>query len=383
MQRLNNNPFFQRPSSYNPADLLEREPICLDQQNIAAEIRASTVLITGAAGSIGSELAVQIGSYCPERLILVDQSETMLHELEIRLRQEFKTLKIDSYVANITDVLRMAEIFSQSTIHTVFHAAAYKHVPVMEKHPYEAIKTNVFGTEILADLAIAYHIRKFVFISTDKAVKPASVMGASKRLAEIYLQHVYKNHPSATRFIITRFGNVLGSNGSFLTTFERQIRAGGPVTITHPDVRRYVMTISEACQLVLEASASSEGNEILFFDMGEPLLIVDIARKMIQLAGLSLEDIPIEYIGMRPGEKLTEDLFGDHTGPTSYHRQIRKAGFTEIPDFCIKKVMSALLTALDSGRPDHMVSVLKKAIPDYISINSHFGRLDNSLHEKG
>ncbi|NIJ56025.1 polysaccharide biosynthesis protein [Dyadobacter arcticus] len=376
--RSQTNPLFSHKNfKCNPEDLLNREPIVLDPKNIAGAVFHSIVLITGAAGSIGSELALQISGYAPKVLILIDQSETLLNDLDMLLRQRFQNLELHSYVANVTDVSRMSEIFSHSQVQIVFHAAAYKHVPVMEKHPYEAIKTNVLGTGILADLAITFQVRKFVFISTDKAIRPSSVMGATKRLAEIYLQSLCQDYHSSTQFVITRFGNVLGSNGSFLRTFERQIQEGGPITLTHPDVQRYVMTVSEACQLVLEASAMSKSHEILFFDMGGPLRIADIARRMIELAGLRPDvDIRIEYMGMRPGEKLHEDLIEDTMQCKSHHPKIRSIPFDVNLDVCVKKSMSLVLKALDSGRPEQMVAALKMAVPEYISANSVFEKLD-------
>jgi FlaA1/EpsC-like NDP-sugar epimerase len=362
--------------TFEPEELLEREPIVLDQHNISSQIRSSIILVTGAAGSIGSELATQICEYAPKKLILVDQSETALNDLDLKLTGSFKSLEIHSYVASINDIPRMTEIFSKSFVQILFHTAAYKHVPFMEKHPYEAIKTNVLGTKILADLAVVFHVNKFIFISTDKAVNPSSVMGATKRLAELYLQSM--SQQISTSFIITRFGNVLGSNGSFIRTFETQILKGGPVTITHPDVTRYIMTIREACQLVLEASARGRNLEILFFDMGQPVKIVDIAKQMIILSGLRPnEDIMIEYIGLRPGEKISEELFMQPRNTTGKcHPKIHSMLPDAVTGIDIPVMLKSLSSAMESGDPEKMVGFLKQIIPEYISRNSHFIKLD-------
>lgn len=362
--------------TFKPEDLLGRAPIALNLKKAAREIRGRIILITGAAGTIGSELATQVCSCSPAKVILVDQAETALYELDYRLQLQFPRTDICSQVASITDATRMAGLFSENNIHIVFHAAAYKHVPLMERHPYEAIKTNVFGTEILADLAVSYRVRKFIYISTDKAVRPASIMGATKRFAEMYLQYLSHEYPGQTQFIVTRFGNVLGSNGSFVLRFAQQIREGGPVTVTDPLAYRYLMTVAEACQLVLQATATSDGNEVLTFDMGKPVRIADVARKMIRLAGLEPnKDIEIRFTGLRPGEKLTEDLDIARMQPAAFG-QLIAAGFPIHGEQCMRYAMSALQKALDSGRPEQMVSVLKKAIPEYISSNSPFGKLD-------
>jgi FlaA1/EpsC-like NDP-sugar epimerase len=369
---LHTYPFF----TFRPEDLLGREPIVLDLQNSIQEIQGRIILITGAAGTIGSELAVQVCACAPARVVLVDQSETSLYELDLQLRQQFPQTDIYSHVASITDALRMAELFSRMDFHTIFHAAAYKHVPFMEQHPYEAIKTNILGTEILADLAVSCRVCKFIYISTDKAVRPASVMGATKRFAELYLQYLSNEYPGQTQFIITRFGNVLGSNGSFLIRFAQQIRAGGPITVTHPKAERYMMTAYEACQLVLQAAATSDGSQILSFDMGKPVRIVDVARKMIRLAGLEPDkDIPIRFTGLRPGEKLTEELTGDGLQITSLG-QLQTYRFPDRTAQCMRYAMSSLQKALDSGQSGQMVAVLKSVIPEYISANSPYERLD-------
>lgn len=368
-------------ATFRPEDLLNREPIMLDLQNARREIRDRNILITGAAGTIGSELAAQVCACAPMKVILIDQAETALYELDYQLKMQFPQINICSQVASITDALRMAALFSLGDIHIVFHTAAYKHVPFMELHPYEAIKTNIFGTEILADLAISYHVDKFIYISTDKAIRPASVMGATKRFAELYLQYLSHKYPSQTRFIITRFGNVLGSNGSFLIRFAEQIRNGGPVTVTHPQAERYLMTVTEACQLILQAVDESTGNETLAFDMGKPVRIAEIARKMIRLAGLEPgRDILIRFTGLRPGEKLMEDLHDDRLPATAFG-QLRTAPFPPAPTQCMRYAMSALQKTLDSGRSEEMVAVLKMVIPEYISAHSPFEKLDQ-MHSK-
>lgn len=357
--------------------LLGREPIGLDPQNSIAEIRGRHILITGAAGTIGSGLARYICTLAPASIILIDHSESALYDLDQELREDFPRADIHTHVANITDALRMATIFSQSPIQIIFHAAAYKHVPFMESQPYEAIKTNILGTGILADLAISYRIAKFVFISTDKAIRPASVMGATKRFAEIYLQYLSYEHAGDTRFIITRFGNVLGSNGSFLLRFASQIVQGGPVTVTHPDAERYVMTVGEACRLVLEATATSAGDEILTFDMGMPVRIIDIARKMIEVANLRYgKDIQIVFTGLRPGDKLTEAPASEDFTRLNPHGYLQSSRFSASQTIPMRTSMSALQQALDSGQPERMVAVLKSIIPEYVSVNSPFCKLD-------
>lgn len=364
--------------TFRPEDLLGRAPIVLNLKNAAREIRGHIILITGAAGTIGSELATQVCACAPAKVIMVDQAETALYELDHRLRQQFPRTDIRIEIASITDASRMAGLFSGNNIHIVFHAAAYKHVPLMERHPYEAVKTNVLGTEILADLAVSYHIRKFIYISTDKAIRPASVMGATKRFAEMYLQYLSHEYPHQTQFIITRFGNVLGSNGSFALRFAQQIREGGPVTVTDPLAQRYLMTVAEACQLVLRATATSEGGEVLTFDMGKPVRIADVARKMIRLAGLEPgKDIMICFTGLRPGEKLTEDLDTEEI-QTAAFGQLKAVRIPAHGEQCMRYAMSELQKALDSGRPEEMVVVLKMMIPEYISANSPYEALDHA-----
>jgi len=287
-------------------DLLRREPVVLDDQAIGADLRDSVVMVTGAGGSIGSEICRQVAGFGPRRLLLVERAENALFEIHRELGATFPELTLDPLIADIADARRIRQIFEQLRPQVVFHAAAHKHVPMMEWNVAEAVKNNVLGTRTLADIAHAKGARAFVMISTDKAVNPTSVMGASKRAAEIYIQSLGKQ--SATRFVTVRFGNVLGSNGSVVPIFKEQISRGGPVTVTHPEMKRYFMTIPEACQLVLQAAAMGKGGEIFILDMGQPVRIVDLARDLIQLSGFQSDEIPIVFSGIRPGEKLYEEL---------------------------------------------------------------------------
>lgn len=364
-------------------DLLEREPIKLDSANIQKQVGGKVVAITGAAGSIGSEIARQLIHYAPQKLLMLDQSESGLYDLEFELRNTYseltENLELVSMIANVTDGVRMEQAFALHQPQILFHAAAYKHVPMMEKYPYEAIKTNVLGTKTVADLAIEYRVEKFVFVSTDKAVNPTNVMGATKRLAEMYVQSLNSHLVHSTDFIITRFGNVLGSNGSVVPLFKKQIQAGGPITVTHPDVIRYFMTIPEACQLVLEAGAMGHGGEVLVFDMGEPIKIVDLARRMIQLSGLVVDrDIQIAYSGLRPGEKLYEELLSIHESHLPTHQpKILIARLPTVAYQDIHNTIRELKNTLSTGNSDAMVALMKAIIPEYISNNSEFEKLDH------
>ena len=364
-------------------DLLERDPIQLDNDKINEQIMGSTVLITGAAGSIGSEVVRQLIQFQPKNLVLLDQAESGLYDLETELKNHIRQFsgptELFFEVANVTDEVRIRQIFEQYNPHFVFHAAAYKHVPLMEEHPYEAIKTNVFGTKIVADLSVEYNAQKFVMISTDKAVNPTNVMGATKRLAEMYVQSLNERFFSSTSFIITRFGNVLGSNGSVVPLFKKQIQSGGPITVTHPDVIRYFMTIPEACQLVLEAGSMGNGGEVFVFDMGEPVRIADLAQKMIQLSGLREgKDVNIVYTGLRPGEKLYEELLSDSEQTlATYHPKIQIAQINSLPFIDLTSGLQDLKRALKSGDKEDIVSHLKLLIPEFVSNNSVYTRLDN------
>ena len=363
-------------------DLLDRAPIVLDSNTIANQLNNKTILVTGAAGSIGSEIVRQILSFSPKTIVLLDQAETPLHHLSLEIEAKLPTVAVRNTIADIKDFEVMQRIFEMYQPNVVFHAAAYKHVPMMEENPDQAILTNVIGTKNMVDLAQQFGVERFIMISTDKAVNPSSVMGASKRIAEMYVQSKYYQtkaaHGRATKFITTRFGNVLGSNGSVVPLFTKQIQEGGPITITHPDIIRYFMTIPEACQLVLEACAMGNGGEIYIFDMGKPVKIVDLAKKMIRLAGYKPEiDIKIKIIGLRPGEKLFEELLtqSSKTLPT-HHNKILIA--TDICDDF--EVLSTMIfdmkTAISNSKRDEMVAIMKKIIPEFKSLNSVFQCLD-------
>lgn len=364
-------------------DLLERKPIKLDNTAIQREINGKTVVITGAAGSIGGEIVNQVIAFAPKRVVLIDQAETPLYHLTLELSKKKSVATIHSFVADIRNKKEIESIFSKYKPDIVFHAAAYKHVPMMEDHPIQAVFTNVMGTRNLADLSVAYKVEKFVMISTDKAVNPSNVMGASKRIAEKYVQtlnyHLHDNGVKHTKFITTRFGNVLGSNGSVVPLFKQQIANGGPITITHPKIIRYFMTIPEACQLVLEAGAMGSGGEIYIFDMGKPVKIIDLARKMIRMAGLQPDkDIKIEFVGLRPGEKLYEELLNDSskTLPT-HHEKIMIA--VEVSDTfeMISEAVDLLINITEEGQElSDIVMQMKSIVPEFRSMNSSFSTLD-------
>jgi len=358
-------------------DLLGRAPIKIDNPNLLNEFIGETVLITGAAGSIGSELVKQLADYNVKQLILVDQAESMLYDLQQDLKQNGKH-RFTAIVADIRDGLRMDSIFQEHKPTMVFHAAAYKHVPLMEKSPYEAIKINVNGTKLLADTASRYNVKKFVFVSTDKAVNPTSVMGATKRMAEMYISCLQKE--SKTKFITTRFGNVLGSNGSVIPLFKKQIDNGGPLTLTHKDITRYFMTIPEAAQLVLEAGTMGKGGEIFIFDMGESVKIYDLAKNMIKLSGLRFpEDINIKITGLRPGEKLYEELLanGENTLST-YHKKILISK-TRALDYVAVKSEIEELCITNRFQNNNIVMKMKRLIPEYKSNNSDYERFDKKV----
>lgn len=359
----------------NIEDLLGRKPIILDEKEIQSQLTNKVILVTGAAGSIGSGMVHQLTGYNPSKIILLDQAESAIYDFHNELISQDLAGNVEIVVGDIRNELRMLKLFETLKPEVVFHAAAYKHVPLMEVNPTEAVHTNVLGTKILIDLADKFKVNKFVMISTDKAVNPTNVMGASKRIAEMYAQH--KNEISDTQYVTTRFGNVLGSNGSVIPLFKKQIERGGPITVTHKDVTRYFMTIPEACQLVLDAGAMGQGGEIFVFDMGKSIKIVDLAEKMIRLSGLKLnEDIQIKYTGLRPGEKLYEELLAnnENTIPT-HHPQILKARHTDLipEDISNIDVLIDLLQAYDINA---IVSQMKKIVPEYISNNSEFSKLD-------
>lgn len=361
-------------------DLLEREPIKLNSDSVRSYVTGKRVLVTGAAGSIGSEIARQVLHYAPAEVVFLDQAESPLYELEHELRSsvEASLLKPARFIiANVKDLFRMEAVFRLYQPQVVFHAAAYKHVPLMEDNPYEAVLVNVFGTKIIADLSIEFKVEKFVMVSTDKAVNPTNVMGATKRIAEIYTQSLNR-YQAGTRFITTRFGNVLGSNGSVIPLFKKQIEKGGPITLTHKDIRRYFMTIPEACNLVLESGAMGQGGEIYVFDMGKAVKIYDLACKMIQLSGLELgKDIDIQVVGLRPGEKLYEELLNtqENTLPT-HHPKILVGRVREYDHELVKSQLDKLSDALVHQNEFEIVRLMKDMVPEYKSNNSKFSTLD-------
>ncbi len=361
-------------------DLLERDPIVINNNQIRTQIKGKRVLVTGAAGSIGSEIVRQLINYGPELIVLCDQAETPLHSLELELQERKHYVNCIPFLADITNEQRMEDLFNQFKPHYVYHAAAYKHVPMMELCPSEAVKNNVLGTRLMADLAVKHYVDRFVMVSTDKAVNPTNVMGASKRLAEIYVQGLSKEIANSTKFITTRFGNVLGSNGSVINRFKQQIENGGPVTVTHPNITRYFMTIPEACQLVLEAGSMGNGGEIFVFDMGQPVTIADLAKKMIRLYGyIPNIDIDITYSGLRPGEKLYEELLNDAENTlNTYHEKIMIAKVREVAMKDIEEKFNQFRTlVIKSENENELVALMKALVPEFISNNSVFEQLDN------
>ena len=356
-------------------DLLGRKPIVLDEQKISNELNGKVILVTGAAGSIGSGMVMQIAKYEPKLLILLDQAESPLYDLQNQINYQFPNFNFEIVIGDIRNKERMERVFDYFKPQYVFHAAAYKHVPLMENNPSEAIFTNVKGTKNLVDLSVKYAVEKFVMISTDKAVNPTNVMGASKRIAEIYAQAA--NNNSVTKFVTTRFGNVLGSNGSVIPLFQKQIEQGGPITLTDERITRFFMTIPEACQLVLEAGSMGEGGEIFVFDMGESVKIIDLAKKMIQLSGLEIgKDIEIKITGLRPGEKLYEELLAkeENTLPT-HHPQILRAKIS-IEETETIDLIDQLIGLFERQQNEDIVSKMKQIVPEYISNNSEFEQLD-------
>lgn len=360
-------------------DLLQRDPINIDIQKVASHLEGKRVMITGAAGSIGSEIMRQVATFNPYKLILIDQAETPLHDIRLELQDRWRDIDAETIVADISNATRMESIFKEFRPQYIFHAAAYKHVPMMEDNVSESIQTNVYGTRTVADLAVKYGAEKFVMISTDKAVNPTNVMGCSKRICEIYVQSLAKKLQKqgghVTQFITTRFGNVLGSNGSVIPRFRDQIQRGGPVTVTHPDIIRYFMTIPEACRLVLEAGSMGNGGEIYIFDMGRPVKIVDLAKRMISLSGRT--DVKIEFTGLRHGEKLYEELLNvkELTKPT-YHEKIMIATVREYDYDEVKDRIQHLIDVSYTYDQMKIVAAMKDLVPEFISKNSCFEVLD-------
>ncbi|MBC9908879.1 polysaccharide biosynthesis protein [Chitinophaga varians] len=374
----------------NIEDLLERSVIDIKNEKLEEEIKDKSVLVTGAAGSIGSEIVRQVIRYQPAVIILCDKAESPLHELELEMAEMGSKIPIIPFIGNVCDRSRMQQLFEVYAPAIVYHAAAYKHVPMMEKNPSIAVMNNVLGTKIMAELAVDFGVEKFVMVSTDKAVNPTNVMGASKRIAEIFTQsynnkindHFKKTGPvfglPPTRFITTRFGNVLGSNGSVIPRFKKQLENGGPLTVTHPEITRYFMTIPEACQLVLEAGAMGQGGEIFVFDMGKPMKVADLAKKMIRMAGKEPgRDIQIVYSGLRPGEKLYEELLNnaENTLPT-YHEKILIA---KVRSYAFDEVDAKVTQLIESAQQHYLtptVALMKKLVPEFISKNSAYEELD-------
>ena len=376
-----NNQFLDRTQlkEIQIEDLLQRNPIEIDIHKVASHLEGKRVMITGAAGSIGSEIMRQVASFNPYKLILVDQAETPLHDIRLELQDRWRDIDAETIIADISNVTRMEEIFRRYKSQYIFHAAAYKHVPMMEDNVSESIQVNVYGTRTVADLAVKYGAEKFVMISTDKAVNPTNVMGCSKRICEIYVQSLAKKLLAegghVTQFITTRFGNVLGSNGSVIPRFRDQIQRGGPVTVTHPEIIRYFMTIPEACRLVLEAGSMGNGGEIYIFDMGKPVRIVDLAKRMISLSGRT--DVKIEFTGLRHGEKLYEELLNvkELTKPT-YHEKIMIATVREYDYDEVNERIQKLIDVSYTYDQMKIVAAMKDIVPEFVSKNSCFEVLD-------
>lgn len=364
----------------NLEELLHRERIEVDSGSAKRLLSGRTVMITGAAGSIGSELTRQIAHYQPSYLVLVDQAETPLHDLRLMMRNDFPEINAILTLANITDAVAMERIFKVNPPDYIFHAAAYKHVPMMEENPYESVKNNVEGTRVMADLAVRYGALKFVMVSTDKAVNPTNVMGCSKRICEIYVQSLDKAIENGqingrTQFVTTRFGNVLGSSGSVIPLFEKQIREGGPITVTHPDIKRYFMLIPEACSLVIEAGTKGHGGEIYTFDMGNPVKVADLAQRLIELSGA--ENISIKFTGLREGEKLFEEILDDNEESVEHlHPRIKVAKVREYSYEEANEKLDLLAKISQTGSDMDIVAYMKRIVPEYKSRNSVYERLD-------
>jgi len=378
----------QQLQDINIEDLLEREVIKIHNEAIYTELKDKRILVTGAAGSIGSELVRQLLHFRPSLVILCDQAETPTHEFLLEIQEKHKTANIKAYLGDITDRQRMEHLFEVYNPQIVFHAAAYKHVPLMEDNPSIAVLNNVLGTKNLAELSVANHVEKFVMVSTDKAVNPTNVMGASKRIAEIFAQSFYKylthtDNPNAeplhtTKFVTTRFGNVLGSNGSVIPRFKMQLAKGGPITVTHPDITRYFMTIPEACVLVLEAGVMGQGGEIFVFDMGAPVKIADLAKKLVKLSGKEPGvDIQIVYTGLRPGEKLYEELLNnaENTRPT-YHNKIMIADVRQYNFDDINKRIEKLIASAKNHYTMETVYLMKELVPEFVSNNAAYEKIN-------
>ena len=378
VQKLRNNDFGGSIKQLQIEDLLNRKPIKLDNEEVKKRHYRKTVLVTGGAGSIGSEIVRQVALFEPELIVVLDQAETPLYEIELEMRQSFPNIQFKFVLADISNRHRIEPLFEKYDFSMVYHAAAYKHVPLVEENPHEAILVNILGSKNLSMLACKYKVNRFVMVSTDKAVNPTNVMGASKRGAELFVQALQNTEGNVTKFITTRFGNVLGSNGSVIPHFKRQIENGGPVTITHPDIVRYFMTIPEACELVLQAGTMGSGGEIYVFDMGEPVKILDLAKRMIKLSGFEVDsDIKIVYTGLRPGEKLYEELLSDNTKtlPTPNDKiMISKDPHMTYDD--IEKMINQVTKAALRRDKVEVVRLLKGIVPEFKSNNSVYEQLD-------
>ncbi|MCI5055132.1 MAG: polysaccharide biosynthesis protein [Flavobacteriales bacterium] len=377
------NKWINRELSFNQIkhlkieDLLGRDPIELSTKNITKELSKKTILVTGAAGSIGSEIVRQLLKYPIEKVLLLDHAESPLYEMELELNQSGYNGRFEVFIGDVRDKIRINEILSSSNVEILFHAAAYKHVPLMELNAYESIRTNIFGTLNVLEACVAHNVQEFVMISTDKAINPTNVMGATKRVAELLTQAYSEGKIKA---VITRFGNVLGSNGSVIPIFRRQIENGGPITVTHPDVTRFFMTIPEACQLVLESSITGKAGEIYVFDMGKSVKVVDLAKKMIKLAGLQEgKDIHIQFIGLRPGEKLYEEVISqsENNIPT-HHQKILKSEVRRVKKPELEELLSELKIALEEKDMLMAIKLIKSVVPEYRSKNSVYQSLDES-----
>jgi FlaA1/EpsC-like NDP-sugar epimerase len=373
---INGELSFKQIRKINIEDLLERPEINLDIKKIKNDVLNKTILVTGAAGSIGREIVVQLTKFRPRKIIIFDQAESPLYEIELELAERYNYRDFEIVIGDVTNVIRVNKVFQTYHPDIVYHAAAYKHVPMMENNPSEAVRTNILGTKIIADKSVEYNVKKFVMVSTDKAVNPTNVMGASKRIAEVYIQTLQQI--CETAFITTRFGNVLGSNGSVILRFKQQIEEGGPITVTHPEITRFFMTIPEACQLVLQAGALGEGGEIFIFNMGESVKIVDLAKKMIKLSGLKLgTDIHLKFTGLRPGEKLYEELLADKekTKPT-LHEKIMIAETRKYQVEDIMPEIDEMVKVLKYHNNFEIVGMMKNILPEFISKNSPYESLD-------
>lgn len=359
-------------------DLLYREQITIENDAISKRHLGKNVLVTGGAGSIGSEIVRKVAQFKPALVVVVDQAETPLNDIKLEMEKKHPEIKFIFHLANVSNRYRIEPLFQKYNFSMVYHAAAYKHVPIVEENPHEAIYVNIMGTRIIADLSNEYKINRFVMVSTDKAVNPTNVMGASKRVAELYVQSLQDKENNTTKFITTRFGNVLGSNGSVIPLFRKQIEAGGPLTLTHPDITRYFMTIPEACELVLQAGTMGQGGEIYVFDMGEPVKILDLAKKMIKLSGLEPDvDIEIKITGLRPGEKLYEELLSDaSTTLPTHHEKIMRAKDITMPYVVMEKQTKEIARATVKKTKNELVQMIKDLVPEYKSQNSEFECLD-------